>query len=70
MEVTKNNRSHSQLSFKLEKKHCNLSYCTLTGKQRERNTGNKLSRSYNLIMSIFSSFHFVAVMKIVATIRW
>ena len=70
MALTKNNRSHSQLSFKLETNmHCDLRYCSLTGKQRERNTGKKLSRSYNLIMSIFSSFHVFAVMKILVTIR-
>ena len=46
------------LSRKLEKNIVN--WLTLTGKQKERNTRKKLSRTYHLIMSIFSLFDFVA----------
>ena len=70
LELTKNNWSHSQLSYKIERNIMNSKWLTLTGKQAQRNTPKKLSRSYHLIMSIFSSFHFVAVMKILASKRW
>ena len=65
--LTKNNWSYSQLSGKLERNI--VKRLTLTRKQTERNTRKKLPRSYHLIMSIFSSFHFVAVMNILTSIR-
>ena len=67
MEGTKNYWSHSQLSCNLERNIVKL--LILTGKQTERNTRRKLSTTYSLIMSIFSSFHFVASMKMLASIR-
>ena len=54
VELTKNNWSHSQLSYKLGRNI--LKWLTLTAKQKETNTRSKLSRSYHLIMSIFSLF--------------
>ena len=65
MELTKNTSPHSQLFIRLKKKeHCKVSYFNWKG-----NTRKKLSRFYHLIMSIFSLFHFVASMKILASIR-
>ena len=66
MELTKNNSYHSQLSDNLKRDLVKL--LTLTGKQRERNTQRKLSTTYQLIMSIFSLFHFVASMKLLVLI--
>ena len=68
MGLTKNTLSHSQLSCKLEKKVVNG--LTLNRKETKRNTRKKISRTYHLIMSIFSLVHFVASMKILALIRW
>ena len=65
--LTKNNWSYSQLSCKLERNI--VKRLTLTRKQTERNTRKKLSRSYHLIMSIFSLFHCFASIKILALIR-
>ena len=65
-ELTKNTSSLSQLSYKLEKDIVKL--LTLTGKETQRNTRKKLSRTYHLIMSIFSLFYFVGSMKILASI--
>ena len=66
MELTKNNSYHSQLSDNLERNIVNL--LTLTGKQTERNTQRKLSTTYQLIMSIFPLFHFVASVKLLVLI--
>ena len=66
MELTKNNSYHSQLSDNLERNIVNL--LTLTGKQTERNTQRRLSTTYQLIMSIFSLFHFVASVKLLVLI--
>ena len=67
MELTKNALCHSQLSISYKKKkHWKV---TLTGNETKRNTRKKLSTIYHLIMSIFSSFHFVCSMKILALIR-
>ena len=57
MELTKNTSSHSRLSYKLKKKI--VKFLTVTGKETQRNTRRKLSRTYHLIMSIFSFVHFV-----------
>ena len=73
-ELTKNNSSHSQLSYNLERNI--VKWLTLTAKETEtqgnwkanRNTQKKLSPSYHLIISIFSLFHFVASMKLLALI--
>ena len=62
MELTKNNMYRSKLSYNLQRNIVNL--LTLTGKQTERNTQRKLSTTYQLIMSIFSLFHFVASVKL------
>ena len=51
MELTKNNSSHSELSYNLEGNI--VKGVTLTGKQTERNTRKKLSTTYHVIMSIF-----------------
>ena len=64
MELTKNNWSDRQLSYKLERNI--VKGLTLTGKQTKRNTRRNFSKGYHLIMSIFSSFHFVVVMKILS----
>ena len=66
-ELTKNNSSHSQSSYNLERNR--VKRLTLTGKQTERNTRKKLSTTCYLIMSIFSLLHFVASMKLLASIR-
>ena len=59
--------SQSIFSYKLEKK--NIVKClTLTAKETQLNTRKKVSRTYHLIMSIFPLFHFVAFMKILASI--
>ena len=69
VKLTKNTSSHSQLSYKLgKKKHCKVNYIN-SKKKAERNTRKKFSRTYHLIMSIFSLFHFVASMKTLASIR-
>ena len=66
MELTKNTSSHGQPFCKVER---NIAMClTLIWKETQRNTPKKLSRTYHLIMSIFSLFHFVAFMKLFATI--
>ena len=66
MDLTKKEFSHSQLSYNLER---NIVKClTLNGKQTERNTRKKISLTYLLIMCIFSLFHFVAFMKLLALI--
>ena len=67
--LTKNTSSHSQLSYKLEKKNI-VKWLTLTGKETKRNTRKKLSRSNHLMMSIFSLFRFIASMKILTSISW
>ena len=67
MELSKNSSCHSHLSYKVERNI--VKRFTLTGKQTERNTRKKFSRTYHLIMSIFSLFHFVTSMKILASIR-
>ena len=65
-ELTKNNWSHSQRSFNLERNI--VKRLTLTGKQTKRNIRKKLSRNYHRITSIFSLFHFFSSMKILASI--
>ena len=66
MELTKNTSSRSQLSYKLEQKV--VKGLTLTGKKTQRNTLNKFSRTYHVMMFFFSFFHFVASMKILDSI--
>ena len=68
MELTKNTSSDSQLFYKLEKNNI-VKSLTLTGKETQRNKRKKRSRTYHLIMSVFSLFDFVASMKILASIR-
>ena len=68
MELTKTIWSHSQLSYKARKKHCRVSY--LKGKANRKEHMEDSSRTYHLIMSTFSLFHFVALMKILASISW
>ena len=68
VELTKDNSSRSQLSYKLKRKI--VKRLTLTGKQRERHKQKKLSRTYLLIKSFFFLFHFVASIKLVASNRW
>ena len=64
MELRKNNSYHSQLFYNLER---DIVKCVaLTGKQTERNTRIKLSTIYHGIMSIFSLFHFIASIKLLA----
>ena len=67
MELTKNNSCHSQLSHNLERNIVKL--LTLTGKQTERSPRKKLSTTFHVIMSLFSLFHFVTSMKLLASIR-
>ena len=67
MESNKNNSSHSQLSYNLERNI--VKRLTLTAKQTENNTRKKSSTTYHMIMSIFSLLHFVASIKRLASIR-
>ena len=55
-------------TFLYARKKVIVNWLTITGKETERNTRKKLSRSYHMIMSIFSLFHFVSFMKILASI--
>ena len=69
MELTKNTSSHNRLSYKLEKQNV-VKRLNITGKETQRNTRKKLSKTCHVITFIFSLFHFVVSMKILASIRW
>ena len=60
--VDENTSSNNQLSYKLEKQNCKVSY--LNWKGNTKNKRKKVSRTYHLVMSIFRLFHFFACMKI------
>ena len=69
MELTKNTSSDCQLSYKLDKKkYCKVTYLNRKGGTKELHERSSLELIF-LTMSVFSLFHFVALMKILASIR-
>ena len=68
VELTKNSSSHSQLSYKVEKKkktQNGIKRLTLTGNdaEEEHTEEGQLSRTYHLIMSIFFFVSFCRFLK-------
>ena len=67
MELTKNTLSHCQLSCKLGKKNCKLTYLNLKGNTKEHTEEALLNFSCDNV--VLSFVDFVASMKILAPIR-
>ena len=67
MEFTKNSSSYSQLSYKLEKKHCEVTYHNWKGNTKKHTEEGLYNLSSDNVYLLFVLF--VASIKILASIR-